>query len=566
MSLRNRFALLFVSTLFLAFMVACGSSSSSPAPVPPPSGSFSNSNLNGTYVFSVSGYDVNGAPYSIVGTFTASGGSGNGTAGISGGTLDITDEDTDVFVNGPIANTAIGSNSTYTVSVDGRGEAFLTTSTPFGTIKLDFVLQDSSHGLVTEFDNNASGSGTLDLQSSGITPNGAYAFSFSGADISGNPFATVGDFTVSGGTITAGLEDFNDDSFAYTNQLLSGSVVAGPSSTPSTILATGQFGGLTFDVYPISATQLKFIEMDGINTFSGDAYSQPSTALPTSSTIPFVLEGVIADSPAGAGGFMVTDNNGNPTDSSSEDINNGGSASPSPLPFSGTYTAGGTGRYTLALSGFSNGAGGFLDGFVAYPSSAGIFLLEVDDAGLMSGSGYPAQSSTTFASAEGYGLNFTGINISAEEELGEAVEVDDIAEFTASASSTSTCSPGSVQGGSNTDVVSGLDDENYAPDGAPIPASVICGNFAAPDSNGRGQIGTVTENNTLNGGFLLNFYSVDGTTFPFIETDDGQVAAGVMFEQNASDSASAAAKLHHAYVMRPLPKAHAARQKQQKKK
>jgi hypothetical protein len=64
-------------------------------------------------------------------------------------------------------------------------------------------------------------------------------------------------------------------------------------------------------------------------------------------------------------------------------------------------------------------------------------------------------------------------------------------------------------------------------------------------ANGRGQIGANAGNNsnsTLNGGFNLTFYSVDGTTFPFIETDNGQVASGVFVAQNPNASSSALAQ------------------------
>ncbi len=237
MSLRNRFVLPFILST-LAILSACGGSSGPPV-VPPPTGGFSASNLNGTYVFSVSGTDTTGAPYAIVGTFSA-----NGTGGITGGTVDVTDLNTGIFTNGPIANSPVSSNGTYQIGADGRGRAALGTSTPFGTITVAFALQDSAHGLITEFDGSASGSGTLDLQSAGASPAGSYAFSFSGADSGGNPFITIGDFTLgSGGAISAGLQDFNDGGFAFPDQVLSGTVVVGPSSTPATALATGAIRG-----------------------------------------------------------------------------------------------------------------------------------------------------------------------------------------------------------------------------------------------------------------------------------------------------------------------------------
>ena len=103
MSLRNRIALPF-AILALILLAGCGSTSNTITnPVAPPTGSFSASSLNGTYVFSVSGIDLQGAPYVLLGTFTA-----NGQGGITGGTVDISDFD----LTATVPNSAIGSNST----------------------------------------------------------------------------------------------------------------------------------------------------------------------------------------------------------------------------------------------------------------------------------------------------------------------------------------------------------------------------------------------------------------------------------------------------------------------
>ena len=539
MSLRNRLVLPVILSS-LAALAGCGSSSSPTNPVPPPGGGFSNSNLNGTYVFSVSGTDnANSAPYAIVGAFTANG------SGITGGTIDFYDP----AVSTPVANAAINS-SFYSVGVDGRGKVNLSTAlpAPFNAVVLDLVLQDSSHGAVMEFDTSGSGSGSLDLQAAGVSPAGSYAFIFGGADVhnSGSvaPFATVGNFTLgTGGPISAGLEDFNDNGFATTNQALSGQVVLGPSSTPATTLIT-QFGTTigeqTFDVYAIDATHLKFIEMDGAATLSGDAYAQTSTSVATGN-LAFTLSGAypLSAGSSSAGGFMVTDGSGNITSSSTVDADNGGTVSAAPLAFTGTYSGTG-GRYTLGLTGFSAGVS-----YVGYPSSAGLLLLETDDGGIMSGIAYPPQSSTTFNGSAGYGLNFTGINLA-----NSGVEVDDIAEFASATTGTT---------------VTGVIDENYAPGGRPNYGLALSGTYTTPDASGRGQIvanaGT-SSNSTLNGGFGITFYTVDGTTFPFIETDaNGQVAAGVFFLQNASASASAAAARPHLFVPSPSVQPRAARLK-----
>lgn len=535
MSLRNG-VLLLVALSTIAALVACGNNGAATG-TPPPSGAFSDKNLNGTYVFSSSGTDGAGYPYAVVGAFTA-----NGSGGISGGTLDLNDQ----YLGAQQPNVAIGSNSSYSVGQDGRGQATLVNSSGFGTITLDFVLQDSFHGLVTEFDGDGTGSGTLDVQTSGVTPAGAYAFLLFGADSNSNSMGAAGNFTIgSGGSITAGLADINDASFADADLSLSGAVVAGPSSSPSTTLTTTPTGSLTFDVYPIDANHLKFIEMDAIGTLSGDAYSQTSATIPAG-TFAFTMEGSYpsANSPAAAGGFIVTDGNGLITDASTEDVNNEGTATTTPLTFTGNYTAAGAGRYTLGnLAGFADGTM-----FAAYPSSAGMFLLEIDDSGIMAGAAYP-QSSTTFAADQGYALNLSGYN-PGTTSVGTPVEIDDIAEFTAASSGAT---------------ITGVIDENYNGSGGGMNDIPLSGTFIAPDSNGRGGISATDGNSqrfTLNGGFGLTFYTVDGTTYPFIESDNsGQVSAGVFVEQNAN--ATAAGAKPHMFVMRPMIRPKGARKKKQ---
>jgi hypothetical protein len=531
----------------LAVLAGCGSSSS-PVVVPPPSGSFSNSNLTGTYVFSASGYDQGGSPFAMLGAFTADGTGGNGTGGITGGTVDINDLGFTALtpVVAPISNAAISAGSSYTVGVDGRGKATLKTSTPFGTITLDFVLATSEHGLITEFDNNASGSGTLDKQASGLTQSslaGSYALSFSGIDAGASgSFASVGAFNLDQfGNVTTGLEDFNDDGFIpYVSQSLSGEVILGPSSTPSTVLNSQSFS-LTYDVYAIDATHLKFIEMDTAPILSGDAFSQPSATI--SGTMAFTLAGLIQGNIATAGGFMVTDGAGTITSSSTEDVNEAGTVGVS-LPFSATYASAGTGRFTINnFSGFVGvGSGG---SYAAYPSSGGLLMLEIDSAGIMSGAGYPQSvPAPAFASAEGYGMNLTGFN------LGFAAEVDDIAEFTA------------VSGGT----ITGILDENDAPGGGPTSnLALTSGAYNAVDANGRYEFLANVGNSsvsTLNGAFDLTAYSTDGTTFPFIETDSGQTAIGVIVEQDPTASAAAGvSKPHNVFIPRPMVRAKAAQRK-----
>jgi hypothetical protein len=553
MSVRNGFVLL-VALSTLMFLAACGNSGSSPAiGTAPPTGAFSASNLNGSYVFSVSGTDTNDAPYAMAGVITA-----NGNGGITGGAIDINDLETT-----PVANASVNTNSVYSVGADGRGTITLgVPNNPFSgaNITFDFVLQDSSHGLITGFDGNYSGSGTIDLQTAGVTPTGTYAFSLSGADVSGTsavPFATVGNFTLSGSSVSSGLEDFNVNGSVYADQTVTaGALALGPSSAPSTTLTTGApLGTLTFDAIAIDASHLKLIEMDTTGNLAGDAYSQTAAAI-SNGNLAFTLAGFTSgEAPFAAGGIMMA-SGGTIANTSVEDYNSNGttvSAFNAPVAFSGTYGPVNTdpansGRNVISLSGFSGGQ----SELAAYPSSGGVLLLEIDTAGLVLGAGY-SQSSTSFAASEGYGLNLTGTGAEETFEGTEVpVEVDDIAEFTASSSGST---------------VTGVVDENFQPgNSAPNPGIPLTGTYASPDSNGRGQIGYTaanSANSTLNPMPTFTFYTVDGTTFPFIESDaNGQTSTGVFVEQNATAAGSASAKpasagAHSLIVTSPVMRPHA---------
>ncbi len=545
MSVRNGTILLLALSTLL-FLAACGSNGSSPAtPVAPPSGAFSNSNLNGTYVFSISGVDqTNGAPYAIVGTFTANGSGGSGKGGITAGTFDINDA-----ASGFQAGASINSNSTYSIGQDGRGQAQIGNNiSNLGNLTFDFVLSSSSHGLITEFDSFGSGSGTLDLQASGVTPSGSYAFSLSGAaSNSGSPWATVGNFAVSGGSIS-GEDDFNENGLAFSGSTVTGSLALGPSATPATTLAvvssssSSVFSG-TFDAVAIDATHLKFIEMDATATLSGDAYSQTNPTIATG-TLAFTLTG----SGFAAGGLMTTNGSGGIT--GTEDFNNETTTPPSissqtsPVPFGASYAVDSTNAGRYILSGFTTFEGGSL--YAAYPSSGGVLLLEIDGSGISAGAAYPQTAGAAFAAAQGYGMNLSGTNISG---VGNGpVEVDDIAEFTAASGGT---------------LSSGIIDENYAAGGGPtLGVTLSDGTYGTIGSGGRyglSATASTSKTGTLLGGFNLTFYAVDGTTFPFVELDSGQVSTGVIVLQNSSTSSPAVAR--PMFVVRPPIKAGFARQK-----
>jgi hypothetical protein len=506
MSVRKGISLLFALSA-LTFLAACGGGGSRVIVVPPPSGAFSASSLSGTYVFSASGTDYSVSPpafFAATGTIVA-----NGSGSLTGGSFDFVDPALAPSVS--TGNTVSGG--TYLVGSDGRGTATLP-----GNLVVDFVLTSKSHGLIIRFDGGGTGSGTLDLQTGTTVPAGSYAFSLAGVDSSLiNPLNSVGAFTVDGtGTITTGVQDFNDhytisSETGLTNLPLTGSVVAGANG--ATLTTTSVFGSLTFDVFPIDSTHLRFVEIDGVNFLTGDAFTQQTT-MPTAGQMVFTMAGFdVSGFFMAAGGYLTSDGSSLIT-AGLEDINDDGGLGQS-TSVSGNFAATGGGRFTLTLNGIFNGtssAGSYT--FAAYPSSIGIQLLEIDGLGITSGAAY-AQSATSLSTPQGYALNLTGVDTST------GAEVDEIAEFTA-------------QNGTLT----GIADIN---DGGspPIPRqSLGSGSTYALDTpaTGRGVISTAQ--------FNLFFYVVDSSNVIFIETDTNPVALGTFQLQNgaASDEAAVAAR------------------------
>lgn len=517
MSVRKGISLL-VALSALSLLVGCGGSSPVKA-VPPPSGGFSNSSLNGTYVFSGSGTDItNSSFFAVAGTIVAS---GNGT--LTGGSFDFIDSFLGVSTNNSV------SGGTYSITADGRGIATLP-----GGLSIDFVLTSSSHGLITRFDNGGTGSGSLDIQGTQTAPSGSYAFSFSGVDSSANALSTVGAFTLNGQTISSGFEDFNDhftisSETGLTNLPLSGLVVAGPGVGPAGTQLTastsfGTAGTLAFDVFEVDSTHLKFIETDGTDFLAGDAFTQ-QTSMPPAGQLVFTMAG--ADSTGSfltIGGYMTSDGFSLIT-TGVEDVNDAGSTGQA-TGITGNFAPTGGGRFTLTLNGIFNGSTSMSNyTFVAYPSSLGIQLLEIDGVGITGGTAY-AQASTSLATPQGYGLNLSGV------DLNSGFEVDDIAEFTAQ------------NGG-----VKGIVDIN---DGGPLFDQNL-GSSATytldTPATGRGQVSTAQ--------FGLIFYVIDSSNSIFIQSDNtGQVALGT-FQVQTAPAAGAAAQ-SAVSLIRPAIRPHAA--------
>ena len=523
-SVRTTATLLAVLTsVFLT--VGCGSTSLSKAN----SNGFSNSSVNGTYVFSSEGSDSStaGDLLAMAGAFTA-----NGTGGITGGTMDIIDPSV-----GVAAGQTITSGS-YNVNTDGRGQVHLTSAA--GTFVLDFVLTStpsglsgvSTHGLVSEFDDHGSGSGTLDLQAAVTSLSqlaGPYAFNISGTTGS-NISAATGAFTLnSGGTITAGIEDLNAAPFVYADETVTGGATLGSGTAPGSITLTTSNFSLAFDFYPIDATHLKLIETDNTNFLIGDAFTQTGASIPTGPMVFTMAGGTASTGPIALGGLMTSSNGLGDFSSGFEDVNDAGSINSSQLQFSGTAAgpASTGGRVQVNLSGFAPAST-----WVIYPSSGGLLMLEMDSSNLTQGVAY-AQSATSFSAGTsiGYGLNLTGAN--------QISEIDDIAQFNATTATSSN--------------MTGILDEND--EGSLVGNLQLTGTYTPNSSTpGRGSI-VVPSLGTPLGGLTLEYYVIDSSAVLTIELDGGQVSAGSFELQSSSavgPTQGLAAAHRSMFVVHPL--------------
>lgn len=504
MSLRKH--LILPSIVFaLAVLAGCGSNNS----VTTNNNGYSNSDLSGTYVFSFSGTDVNLSAqtqsfFAIMGTITA-----DGSGHISGGSVDINDAN----IGGVFTGQSLTA-STYSVGQDGRGTGTLVT--PQGTFGLDFVLTSDNGGLISRFDSNGTGSGTFALQGSATQGSlTGLAFTLFGTDANFNFLGSVGAFTLNeSGTIQAGgLEDFNDAGSGTDTQTLTGSLVLSSSTAGTAAFNTSFAPGLTFDVWVVDSTHLKLIETDTTGpALVGDAFPQAST-FPAGQLVFSMAGGSLSSSnPIAAGGFVTTDANGN-LSNGTEDYNNTGTAN-TVSNFSGSCNATAPfvgDRCELTTSLFTNGNEGNLV-FAAYPSTAGVLLLEDDGSGFLQGAAY-SQTATAFGAPEGYGLNLSGFNANGVADS----EVDDIAEFNATSTN-----------------LTGVLDEND------VASALITANLDGtytPDSpaTGRGSI-SATADGTFVGGLTLQYYVVGSSATVFIDVDTTQVATGVFELQSSPGS------------------------------
>jgi len=480
MPAHQRFPLFVSFTIVLVVLTGCGGSTS--LSFPPPQGSFTNANLNGAFAYSYTGSDARGF-LAVAGSFQA-----DGNGHITSGIQDVN--------SGFAITTNVPVSGTYTVRADGRGSVTLNSSA--GNTTIDFVIVSGGHALVTRFDANAAGSGTIDQQTASAFSNaalaGAFAFSLSGIDTVNNPLAVAGNFTLDAtGTITSGIDDSNDNGGVITNDTMTGSIPVTSSGRGTATLNTAR-GILTFAFYVVDANHLKIVEIDNSVALGGEAFRQtgPFTNASVSGPFAFTIAGadILSVGPFAAGGVITSDGAGNVT-GGTEDFNDAGVVTTN-VGLTGTYSIASTGRGTLTLN---TGAGTFT--FIVYPSSGGVLALETDVRFVTAGTALQQQTAPFSAgSLSGtYGMNFTGVTPSGE--------LDSIAQFTADGASKLT----------------GIIDLNNT--GGITFGQPLSGTFNVA-GNGRSTLQLKTPLGTQN----MAVYLVNGNRALFVELDSALVAAG----------------------------------------
>ncbi len=467
--------------------------------------------LNGQYSFLVSGADPS-LFYVAVGSVIA-----DGNGNITGGEEDLCD------LSG--CATAILSG-TYATGDDGRGSINVS-STNFGPQTLQVAVTSPSHALIIEFDGNATSSGSLDLQDttafSGTSISGNYSMAMNGLDITNIaeeevfPAALGGIMTADGaGGFTNVTLDVNDGGTVSSEPTVFGAT-AGPDSFGRVVISDPNF---EFVYYIVNAKALRLIEADeSLFVTSGSAYTQGTGSLTVANlagTSVFAEEGSTINGSLGLAGEMTVDNNGNGT-AGFMDANDFGSVTNGSITGStfSNFTAA-RGQLTLAGNVSSNVAD-----FQVYlvdpgvnildPTNAtgggGALLLDVDSNAIGTGEIIPQTVGAQFSGD--YGVNLQAFTTSTSTNP-PCVECDLVGQVQASASN-----------------LTGTGDlNNY---GTLVAAQALTGSFTADSSNPGRFTGSL--NLATFGTFNLVYYQATNSQLVIVEVDTGEVATGVIEEQ-----------------------------------
>jgi len=415
---------------------ACGSGGGQTIPPPPPAGNYSNASLNGQYAFATNGEVLTGTAVSAisrVGSFTA-----DGQGHITGGVEDVNAE-------GQVSSAVAITGGSYSVNADGRG--FM--NVIFGQSSIDFgiVLTSTSDGLLIDETANSSqastGSGNFIKQNSALfavaSIAGPYVFDFAGLDAGQQvgcpcPESLVGQFSVSGGVISPGSFDDNDNT-TISNGSFTGTLATDSLNPQEPITNAGRgvalIAGQNFAFYIVDANRVKFISTN-LGMLSGDAVLQ-SNSIPASlsainSSFAFIVAG---SSPNGgltrvgrftAGGStlskMLMDVNDATDEIQFNNLSNGSITDYDATTGRGTFSFQDSNGQTYSFVFYlSSGSGGVIQD--VSPSGTVGFARVVADGSIIAQSGSPFTSSNISGT---YAMNWSGLVVASgtfqdEEDL-----------------------------------------------------------------------------------------------------------------------------------------------------
>ena len=350
---------LLVAFLLASLTAACGNGGTTIVgpPPPPPTGNFSNANLKGQYAFLMSGTELCSGFSSFftrAGSFTA-----DGSGHITGGLEDI-NVCAGVF-------TLQFTNSTYSITADGRGTLSLTNTT--GTTNYSFTLSSATQGtqgVIAQTDVNSTASGSFQRQNvaafSDSAIAGGYAFDFAGISATFNPESVIGRFNADGARgINSGLFDSNEAGTLSGQQLFpTGAFYQLDTNGDGTNFGRGtaNIAGHNFAFYIVDATRLKLLGTDFPEAFSGEVFAQQNisfTAASLNSGFAYLIGGASSTGPIATAGRFNADGGGNLT-SIFLDENDSGTVTL--LPSQGGTV---TGTYTVDANGLGGGTATWTD-------------------------------------------------------------------------------------------------------------------------------------------------------------------------------------------------------------
>lgn len=357
----------------LIFCAGCGSGNGHPFI---PKGNFSNASLKGQYVYQLSGTDTSSGstlPYYEAGVFAADG---------NGNLTSVSDD----LSEGATPNLTTGTGS-YSIKNDGTGSLSLPSNT-FGAANLAVTMVSSSKVYLIEGDAGLNSSGMAELQDTtaiSSAPSGTFAFrqhTVDSAQSFASSAASVGVFTVSGGTVTSGTLDVDRGAILNNGGASPLTLTSGAFIAPGTLgRGTGTFidsSNITFSFiyYIVDANNVRLLSNSSGVLGIGRAEKQSAPTLSGSyafggrgDTMTTRINGVDTVGAFTASGGSIT---GGAIDSVED-----GTSFSNQLITSGSYAQTSNGRATVTLT--TSGSFGVLQATVWMVSPARGFFLVTND-------------------------------------------------------------------------------------------------------------------------------------------------------------------------------------------